>query len=137
MVVNVCGKAVVRGGRYEPRTRTKVNHRRRVVKPGGIKTGALMLSWEESEGNLFTALAVPGMKMARAWLGLCNGTGELLGATRVPVDWKGSPRGARKAANPGAQRNRRVAGGRDRPEEGWRGRKGRRAEGAGRRVAAS
>jgi hypothetical protein len=39
-----------------------VNHRRRVVKPGGIKTGALMLSWDESEGNLFTALAVPGMK---------------------------------------------------------------------------
>jgi hypothetical protein len=46
-----------------------------------------MLSWDESEGNLSTALAVPGMKMARAWLGLCNGTGELLSATRVPEDW--------------------------------------------------
>jgi hypothetical protein len=100
MVVNVRGKAVVRGGRYEPRRRTKVNHRRRVVKPGGIKTGALMLSWDESEGNLFTALAVPGMKMARAWLGLCNGTGELLGATRVPVDWNGKSPGDRQAANP-------------------------------------
>ena len=49
-----------------------MNHRRRVVKPGGIKTGALMLSWDESEGNLFTALAVPGMKMARACLGFAT-----------------------------------------------------------------
>jgi hypothetical protein len=87
MVVNVRGKAVVEGGRYEPRRRARVNHRRRVVTLGGIKTRALMLSWDESEGNLFTALAVPGMKMARAWFGLCNGTGELLSATRVLVDW--------------------------------------------------
>ncbi len=43
-----------------------------------------MLPWDKSEGNLPTALAVPGMKMARAWLGLCNGTGELLGTTWVP-----------------------------------------------------
>ncbi|MGH7961962.1 MAG: hypothetical protein ACRERD_09080 [Candidatus Binatia bacterium] len=77
-----------------------MNHRRRVVKPGGIKTRALMLSWDESEGNLSTALAVPGMNMARAWFGLCNGTGELLGTTRVPVDWNGSPPGDRQAANP-------------------------------------
>jgi hypothetical protein len=47
-------------------------------------------------GNLFTALAVPGMKIARAWLGLCNGTGELLGATRIPVDWNGKPPGDRQ-----------------------------------------
>jgi hypothetical protein len=87
MVVNVRGKAVVRGGRYEPRRRTKVNHRRRVVKPGDIKTGVLMLSWDKSEGNLPTALAVSGMKVARAWFGLCNGTGELLDTTRVPMDW--------------------------------------------------
>jgi hypothetical protein len=100
MVVNVRGKAVVRGGRCEPRRRTRVNHRRRVVKPGDIKTGALMLSWDKSEGNLFTALAVSGMKVARAWFGLCNGTGELLGATRVPVDWNGDSPGGRQAANP-------------------------------------
>jgi hypothetical protein len=100
MVVNVRGKAVVRGGRYEPRRRTRVNHRRRVVKPGGIKTRALMLSWDKPEGNLLTALAVPGMKMARAWLGLCDGTGELLGATRVSVDWSGNLPGGRQAANP-------------------------------------
>jgi hypothetical protein len=62
-----------------------VNHRRRVVKPGDIKTRALMLSWDEPEGNLSTALAVSGMKMARAWLGLCDGTGEPLGAIRVSV----------------------------------------------------
>lgn len=62
-----------------------MNHRGRVVKPGGIKTGALMLFRDESEGYLSTALAVPGMKMARAWLGLCNGTGELLDTRWVPV----------------------------------------------------
>ena len=59
-----------------------------------------MLSWDKPEGNLFTALAVSGMKMARAWLGLCNGTGELLGATRVPVGWNGGSPGGRQAANP-------------------------------------
>lgn len=64
-----------------------MNHRRRVVKLGGIKTRALMLSWDESGGYLFTALAVPGMKMARAWFGLCNGTGELLSTTWGLVDW--------------------------------------------------
>lgn len=67
-----------------------MNHRRRVVKPGDIKTGALMLSRDQSEGYLSTALAVSGMKMARAWFGLCNGTGELLGMTQVPVDWTGA-----------------------------------------------
>jgi hypothetical protein len=61
-----------------------VNHRRRVVKPGGIRTGALTLSWDKSERNLSTALAVPGMKVARSWLGLCNGTGELLGSIWAP-----------------------------------------------------
>lgn len=112
-MVNVRGKAVVRGGRYEPRRRTKVNHRRRVVKPGGIKTGALMLSWDESEGNLFTALAVPGMKMARAWLGLCNGTGELLGATRVPGVGTGTHRETGKRLIRESQSTGRVPGGRN------------------------
>jgi hypothetical protein len=86
MVVSVCGKAVARGGRCEPRRRTKVNHRRRVVKLGDIKTGALMLSWDKPKGYLFTALAVSGMKVARAWFGLCSGTGELLDTIRVFVD---------------------------------------------------
>jgi hypothetical protein len=86
MVVSVRGKAVERGGRYEPRRRTKVNHRRRVVTLGDIKTRALTLSWDKPEGYLFTALAVSGMKMARAWLGLCKGTGELLDMIRVSVD---------------------------------------------------
>ena len=86
MVVSVCGKAVGKDGRCEPRRRTRVNHRRRVVKLSDIKTGALMLSWDKPEGYLFTALAVSGMKMARAWLGLCNGTGELLDTIRVSVD---------------------------------------------------
>jgi hypothetical protein len=53
---------------------------------GDIKTGALMPSWDKPEGYLFTALAVSGMKMARAWLGLCKGTGELLDMSRVSVD---------------------------------------------------
>ena len=42
-----------------------------------------MLSWDKPEGNLFTTLAVSGMKMARAWLGLCKGTGELLNMIQV------------------------------------------------------
>src|SRR5690349_2398130 len=109
MVVNVRGKAVVRGGRCEPRRRTRVNHRRRVVKPGDIKTGALMLSRDQSERNLSTALAVSGMKMARAWFGLCNGTGELLGTTRVPVGWNGRSPGGRQAANPRAAEYRAHA----------------------------
>ncbi len=62
-----------------------MNHRRRVVRLGGIKTRALMLSWDKPEGNLSTALAVSGMKMARAWFGLCNGTGELLDMIQVSV----------------------------------------------------
>jgi hypothetical protein len=45
-----------------------------------------MLSWDNPEGNLFTTLAVSGMKMARAWLGLCKGTGELLDMIQVSVD---------------------------------------------------
>jgi hypothetical protein len=45
-----------------------------------------MLSWDKPEGYLFTALVVSGMKMARAWLGLCKGTGELLDMIRVLVD---------------------------------------------------
>lgn len=55
-----------------------------------------MLSWDKPEGYLSTALAVLGMKVARAWFGLCNGTGELLDATRVPVDWNGTRREAGK-----------------------------------------
>lgn len=102
--MNVRGKAVVRGGRCEPRRRTRVNHRRRVVKPGDIRTGALMLSWDKPEGNLFTALAVSGMKVARAWFGLCSGTGELLGVTRVPVDWCGCSPGGRQVANTASRR---------------------------------
>ena len=74
-----------------------------------------MLSWDESEGNLFTALAVPGMKMARAWLGLCNGTGELLGAMRVSVDWGWDSLGGRQAANPRAAEYRMRARRAERP----------------------
>jgi hypothetical protein len=90
-----------------------VNHRRRVVTLGGIKTRALMLSWDESEGNLFTALAVPGMKMARAWFGLCNGTGELLGTTWVLVDWNRNLRETDKRLNRESQSTGSVLGGRN------------------------
>lgn len=74
-----------------------------------------MLSWDKSEGYLSTALAVPGMKMARAWLGLCNGTGELLGATRILVDWSRNPPGGRQAANPRAAEYRARARRAERP----------------------
>ena len=53
-----------------------MNHRRRVVKLGDIKTGALMLSWDKPKGYLFTALAVSGMKVARARPRLLCGTRE-------------------------------------------------------------
>jgi hypothetical protein len=72
-----------------------------------------MLSWDKSEGNLPTALAVPGMKMARAWLGLCNGTGELLGTTTGPVDWNGTHREAGKRLIREPQSTVRVSGGRN------------------------
>lgn len=89
-----------------------MNHRRRVVKPGDIKTRALTLFWDESEGNLFTALAVSGMKMARAWPGLCNGTGELLDTMWVSVDWDRNPAGDRQVAHPRVVEYRvRVKGG--------------------------
>lgn len=71
-----------------------------------------MLSRDESEGNLSTALAVPGMKMARAWLGLCNGTRELLVTSWVLAGWNQYPPGERQVANPRAaeyrERGRRA-----------------------------
>lgn len=81
-----------------------MNHRRRVVRLGGIKTGALMVFWDQSEGYLCTALAVSGMKVARAWFGLCNGTGELLDTIWVLVDWNGNPPGGRQAAHSASRR---------------------------------
>ena len=69
-----------------------MNHRRRVVKLGDIKTGALMLSWDKPKGYLFTALAVSGMKVARAWFGLCSGTGELLDTIRFSLIEAGTHR---------------------------------------------
>jgi hypothetical protein len=74
-----------------------------------------MLSWDESERNLSTALAVPGMKVARAWFGLCNGTGELLGTTRVPVGWNGTHRETGKRLIRESQSTGRVSGGRNVP----------------------
>jgi hypothetical protein len=74
-----------------------------------------MLSWDKSEGDLPTALAVPGMKMARAWLGLCNGTGELLGTIWVQADWSENPSGGRQAANPRAAEYRVRARRAERP----------------------
>src|ERR1700733_12822564 len=43
---------------------------------GGIKTGVESVPWDERGGNLPTAHVVPGMKAARAWLGLWHGTWE-------------------------------------------------------------
>ncbi len=92
-----------------------MNHRRRVVKLGDIETRALMLFWDKSEGNLSTALAVSGMKMARAWLGLCDGTGELLGAIRVQVSGTEAHRETGKRLIREPQSTGRVPGGRNVP----------------------
>jgi hypothetical protein len=72
-----------------------------------------MLSWDKSEGNLSTALAVSGMKVARAWFGLCNGTGELLGATRIPWIGAGTHREVGKRLIREPQSTGRVPGGRN------------------------
>lgn len=72
-----------------------------------------MLSWDKSEGNLSTALAVSGMKVARAWFGLCNGTGELLGVTWVPVDWTEAYREDGKRLIREPQSTGRMPGGRN------------------------
>ena len=74
-----------------------------------------MLSWDKSEGDLPTALAVPGMKMARAWLGLCNGTGELLGTIWVRADWSETHREAGKRLIREPQSTECVPGGRNVP----------------------
>ena len=74
-----------------------------------------MLFWDKSEGNLFTALAVPGMKMARAWFGLCNGTGELLGATGFQWIGAGTHREGGKWLIREPQSTGRVSGGRNVP----------------------
>jgi hypothetical protein len=63
-----------------------------------------MLSRDQSEGNLFTALAVSGMKVARAWLGLCSGTGELLDARWVAADSCRFPPGGRQVAQTASRR---------------------------------
>jgi hypothetical protein len=52
-----------------------------------------MLSWDEPGGNLFTGLAVSGMKVARVRSGLHNGTGELLGTKRSLAGLRRAARG--------------------------------------------
>jgi len=49
---------------------------RRRKRIGGIKTGVESLPRDESGGSLLTGQAVSGVKVARAWSGLLDGTGE-------------------------------------------------------------
>jgi hypothetical protein len=57
-----------------------------------------MLSWDKSDGCLFTGLAVSGIKVARAQSGLCNGTGELLDAKQRSAGWRGEREGETQVA---------------------------------------
>ena len=53
----------------------------------GVKTGVLLLPRDESGGNLPTAQAVPGMKVARAWLRLRCGTWEPVAPLPALTGW--------------------------------------------------
>jgi hypothetical protein len=52
-----------------------------------IKTEVVQLSREEPGGNLLTAQAVSGVKVARAWSGLLHGTCEPVIPMMPARDW--------------------------------------------------
>ena len=76
-VVSVAEKAGFEPVRCEPRRRAKANHPMTGRKRSGdIKSGVESLPRYESGGNLFTAQAVSGLKVARARFRLWHGTCE-------------------------------------------------------------
>jgi len=67
----------------------KSTHYIRVENPiEDIKTEVVQLSREEPGGNLFTAQAVSGVKVARAWSGLLHGTCEPVTLMLRPEIWE-------------------------------------------------
>lgn len=85
-VVSVAEKAGFEPVRYEPRRRAKANHPMTGRKRSGdIKSGVESLPRDESGGNLFTAQAVSGLKVARARFRLWHGTCEPVSRYRPAV----------------------------------------------------
>lgn len=78
--------------RCEPRRRAKANHpmtgRKRMI---GIKSGVESLPRYEPGGDLFTAQAVPGLKVARARFRLWHRTCEPASRYRLAVHWAFCP----------------------------------------------
>jgi group II intron reverse transcriptase/maturase len=86
-VVSVAEKAGREPVRCEPRRRAKANHLMTGRKRSGdIKSGVESLPRDESGGNLPTAQAVSGLKMARARFRLWHGTCEPASRYRPVVD---------------------------------------------------
>jgi hypothetical protein len=96
-VVSVAEKAGFEPVRYEPRRRAEANHPMTGRKRSGdIKSGVESLPRDEPGGNLFTAQAVSGLKVARAWFGLWHETCEPVPRYRRAVHWAKSPPGWRE-----------------------------------------
>ena len=87
-----CGKGGSEPVRCEPRRRAEANHpmtgRKRI---DGIKSGVESLPRDEPGGNLPTAQAVPGLKVARARFRLWHGTCEPASRHRPAVHWTPGP----------------------------------------------
>jgi len=87
-----CGKGGPEPVRCEPRRRAEANHpmtgRKRI---DGIESGVESLPRDEPGGNLSTAQAVPGLKVARARFRLWHGTCEPASRYRSAVHWTPSP----------------------------------------------
>ncbi len=91
-VVSVAEKAGFEPVRWEPRRRAEANHpmtgRKRMY---DIKSGVESLPRYESGGNLSTAQAVSGLKVARARFRLWHGTCEPVSRYCPAVHWVKSP----------------------------------------------
>jgi retron-type reverse transcriptase len=87
-----CGKGGLEPVRYEPRRRAEANHSMTGRKRSdGIKSGVESLPRYESGGNLSTAQAVSGLKVARARFRLWHGTCEPATRYRPAVHWTCGP----------------------------------------------
>ena len=92
-MVSVADKADFDAVRCEPRRRAKANHPMTGRKRSDdIKTGVESLPRDEPGGYLFTAQAVSGIEVARAWFRLWYGTWEPVPRYRRPfIGSKRSP----------------------------------------------
>ena len=86
------GKGGLEPVRCEPRRRARANHSMTGRKRSdGIESGVESLPRDEPGGNLSTAQAVPGLKVARARFRLWHGTCEPGSRYRSAVHWTSGP----------------------------------------------